>query len=117
MNVRVSKMGGIGRSLEVVEAAAKLGVGVIVGAQVGETSILTRAGLTVMQAARQSLVAAEGAFGTHLLREDLTEESLMFGDGGCAHAAGQCRAGAGAGGAGGHAGAGVAMGRPPSPWA
>ena len=82
VNVRVSKMGGIGRSLEVVEAAAKLGVGVIVGAQVGETSILTRAGLTVMQAARQSLVAAEGAFGTHLLREDLTAECLMFGDGG-----------------------------------
>ena len=82
VNVRVSKMGGIGRSLEVVEAAAKLGVGVIVGAQVGETSILTRAGLTVMRAARQSLVAAEGAFGTHLLREDLTEECLMFGDGG-----------------------------------
>ena len=82
VNVRVSKMGGIGRSLEVVEAAAKLGVGVIVGAQVGETSILTRAELTVMQAAQQSLVAAEGAFGTHLLREDLTAECLMFGAGG-----------------------------------
>ncbi len=82
VNVRVSKMGGIGRSLEVVERAARLGVGVIVGAQVGETSILTRAGLTVMQAAGPSLVAAEGAFGTHLLREDLTSESLMFGDGG-----------------------------------
>ena len=82
VNVRVSKMGGIGRSLEVVERAASLGMGVIVGAQVGETSILTRAGLTVMQAARPSLVASEGAFGTHLLREDLTAESLMFGDGG-----------------------------------
>ena len=82
VNVRVSKMGGIGRSLEVVERAASLGMGVIVGAQVGETSILTRAGLTVMQAARPVLVASEGAFGTHLLREDLTAESLMFGDGG-----------------------------------
>ena len=81
-NVRVSKMGGIGRSLEVVERAVGLGMGVIVGAQVGETSILTRAGLTVMQAARPALVASEGAFGTHLLREDLTGESLMFGDGG-----------------------------------
>ena len=58
----------------------RLGVGVIIGAQVGETSTLTRAGLTVMQAARPSLVAAEGAFGTHLLREDLTTESLMFDD-------------------------------------
>ena len=80
VNVRVSKMGGIGRSLEVVERAANLGMGVIVGAQVGETSILTRAGLTVMQAARPVLAASEGAFGTHLLREDLTAESLMFGD-------------------------------------
>ncbi len=82
VNVRVSKMGGIGRSLEVVERAASLGMGVIVGAQVGETSILTRAGLTVMQAARPVLAASEGAFGTHLLREDLTAECLMFGDGG-----------------------------------
>ena len=80
VNVRVSKMGGIGRSLEVVERAASLGMGVVVGAQVGETSILTRAGLTVMQAARPVLAASEGAFGTHLLREDLTAESLMFGD-------------------------------------
>ena len=48
----------------------------------GETSILTRAGLMVMQAARPVLAASEGAFGTHLLREDLTAESLMFGDGG-----------------------------------
>ena len=82
VNVRVSKMGGIGRSLEVVGRAASLGMGVIVGAQVGETSILTRAGLTVMQAARPVLAASEGAFGTHLLREDLTAECLMFGDGG-----------------------------------
>ena len=82
VNVRVSKMGGIGRSLEVVERAVRLGMGVVVGAQVGETSILTRAGLTVMQAARPVLAASEGAFGTHLLREDLTGESLMFGDGG-----------------------------------
>ena len=81
-NVRVSKMGGIVRSLEVVEKAAKLGMGVIVGAQVGETSILTRAALGVMQAARPVLVASEGAFGTHLLRDDLTVPCLMFGDGG-----------------------------------
>ena len=81
-NVRVSKMGGVRRSLEVVEKAAELGIGVIVGAQVGETSILTRAGLSVMQAAGSALAASEGAFGTHLLREDLTSESLTFGDGG-----------------------------------
>ena len=82
VNLRVSKMGGIMRSLDVTGRAANLGVGVIVGAQVGETSILTRAGLTVMHATRPNLVASEGAFGTHLLRRDLTSESLMFGNGG-----------------------------------
>ena len=82
VNIRVSKMGGLHRSLEVAERAASRGIGVIVGAQVGETSILTRAGLTVMQAVGSNLVASEGAFGTHLLREDLVPRSLMFGGGG-----------------------------------
>ena len=78
-NVRVSKMGGIIRSLDVAQKAADLGVGVIVGCQVGETSILARAALTVMQSIRPHLLGAEGAFGTHLLRRDLTSRSIMFG--------------------------------------
>lgn len=82
VNLRVSKMGGIIRSLDVAGKATELGIGIIIGAQVGETSLLTRAGLTVMHAIRPNLVASEGAFGTHLLREDLTSESLMFGAGG-----------------------------------
>ena len=87
VNVRVSKMGGLHRSLALAAEAAARGIGVIVGAQVGETSILTRAGLTVMNAARSNLAAAEGAFGTRLLRQDLTSESLMFGYGGALPAA------------------------------
>lgn len=82
VNLRVSKMGGLMRTLDVARRAAESGVGVIVGAQVGETSILTRAGLTVMHAAKPSLMASEGAFGTHLLHRDLTSQSLMFGEGG-----------------------------------
>jgi L-Ala-D/L-Glu epimerase / N-acetyl-D-glutamate racemase len=80
--VRVSKMGGINRALEVVEAARARGIGVIVGAQVGETSLLTRAGLTVARAAGESLVAQEGAFGTFLLERDVCDPPLMFGTGG-----------------------------------
>ncbi len=75
-------MGGIIRSLEVAQKAGQRGIGIIVGAQVGETSILTRAGLTIMSAIRPNLVASEGAFGTHLLQRDLTSPSLMFGAGG-----------------------------------
>ena len=81
VNIRVSKMGGIIRSLAVAAAAREQGIGVIVGAQVGETSILTRAGLAVMSAIQPNLVASEGAFGTWLLREDLTSPCLMFGSG------------------------------------
>lgn len=82
VNVRVSKMGGLIRSLQVIEAAKALGVGVIVGAQVGETSLLTRAGLTVAHAAGGALVAQEGAFGTFLLERDICDPPLMFGAGG-----------------------------------
>jgi len=86
VNLRVSKMGGIIRSLELAHEATRRGIGLIVGAQVGETSILTRASLAVMNEHRQSLVAAEGAFGTLLLEQDLTEPCLMFGAGGTLNA-------------------------------
>jgi L-Ala-D/L-Glu epimerase len=82
INVRVSKMGGLIRSLQVIRAAQASGVGVIVGAQVGETSLLTRAALTVARAAGDILVAQEGAFGTFLLDRDVCEPPLMFGEGG-----------------------------------
>jgi L-alanine-DL-glutamate epimerase-like enolase superfamily enzyme len=82
VNVRVSKMGGLIRSIEVIEAARARGIGVIVGAQVGETSLLTRAALTVARAAGDTLVAQEGAFGTFLLDRDVCDPPLMFGAGG-----------------------------------
>jgi L-alanine-DL-glutamate epimerase-like enolase superfamily enzyme len=79
INVRISKMGGIIRSLEIVNLARQLKVPVIVGAQVGETSLLTRAALTVASAARDVLIGQEGAFGTMLLENDICSPSLMFG--------------------------------------
>ena len=78
VNLRVSKMGGLLRSLALAQEAARRGIGLIVGAQVGETSILTRAALTVMNTHRESLLASEGAFGTLLLKRDLCEPCLMF---------------------------------------
>jgi L-alanine-DL-glutamate epimerase-like enolase superfamily enzyme len=79
VNVRVSKMGGLLRSLDLVDDARHRGIGLIVGAQVGETSLLTRAGLAVARAAGDALVAQEGAFGTHLLSRDVCSPPLMFG--------------------------------------
>jgi L-Ala-D/L-Glu epimerase len=82
VNVRVSKMGGLLRSLEVVRLARERGLRIIVGAQVGETSLLTRVGLTVATAAGTLLVGQEGAFGTRLLTRDVCDPPLMFGAGG-----------------------------------
>jgi len=82
INLRVSKMGGLIRSLDVVEAARRAAVGIIVGAQVGETSLLTRAGLIAARAAGDGLIAQEGAFGTRLLARDVCDPPLMFGQGG-----------------------------------
>ena len=77
-NLRVAKLGGILRTLEVAKVATENNTRLIVGAHVGETSLLTRASLVVIQAWKNSQMATEGAFGTHLLREDLTEETIQF---------------------------------------
>lgn len=79
VNLRISKMGGLLRSLAIAEQAQRLQIPIIIGAQVGETSILTRAALTVANAYREILLGQEGAFGTHLLEHDFTEPSIMFG--------------------------------------
>jgi L-alanine-DL-glutamate epimerase-like enolase superfamily enzyme len=82
VNVRVSKMGGLLRSIATADAAARCGYGVIVGAHVGETSLLSRAALTVAHRCRDSLLGQEGAFGLHLLQHDVVPDSLVFGAGG-----------------------------------
>jgi L-alanine-DL-glutamate epimerase-like enolase superfamily enzyme len=82
VNLRISKMGGLIRSLEVLDRVRRCGLRIIVGAHVGETSLLTRAALSVANAARDILVAQEGAFGTHLLEHDVTDTPIMFGAGG-----------------------------------
>ena len=80
-NLRVSKLGGVLRTLSLVYAAQARGLPVIVGAQVGETSLLTRVALIAALAAGDALIAQEGAFGTLLLEHDVCEP-LMFGRGG-----------------------------------
>ena len=79
INLRVSKMGGLIRSLKIAGEAALTGISLVVGAQVGETSILTRAALSVANAYPDHVVAQEGAFGTLLLERDVVENPLMFG--------------------------------------
>lgn len=76
-NLRVSKNGGISNTLEIAKIAKKAGIACQLGAQVGETSILTRAGQVVAEHLGD-LVFHEGAFGTMLLDYDLTRKPVMF---------------------------------------
>ncbi|MFN0125455.1 MAG: mandelate racemase/muconate lactonizing enzyme family protein [Verrucomicrobiales bacterium] len=83
VNLRISKMGGLLRSLKLARRACALGLPLIIGCQVGETSLLTRVALSVAGSlAGDALIAQEGAFGTLLLTHDIVERPLMFGHGG-----------------------------------
>jgi muconate cycloisomerase len=80
-NIRLSKCGGLSGSLAIAKLAQENGVQLQVGAQVGETAILSAAGRT-FAAHLPALAWAEGSFGTWLLTEDVTFENAAFGFGG-----------------------------------
>ena len=88
IKVRLSKMGGLLRSLDFVREARARGLRLIVGACPGETSVLTRAALVVASAAGEALAGLEGGHGTHLLERDVAEPSLRYGAGGLLDASG-----------------------------
>ena len=71
-------MGGLIRSKAIAAEAKKRNISLIVGAQVGETSVLTRAGLTIASAYSSHVRAQEGAFGTWLLKADVAQPPLMM---------------------------------------
>ncbi len=78
VNVRISKCGGLLGALRVIRAAERRGLGVQLGAQVGESCILSAAG-ALLAAGVPSFQWLEGAFGTHLLKRDLSNEPFRFG--------------------------------------
>lgn len=81
LNIRISKCGGLLPSLAMIDAARSEGIGVQLGAQVGETSILSAAGAH-LAAGTPFFHWREGCFGTHLLDRDISDTPLMFGLGG-----------------------------------
>jgi pimeloyl-ACP methyl ester carboxylesterase len=75
-------VGGVLRSLRLVEGLRARGWRVIVGAHVGETSVLTRAAMLVAAAAGDHLAAQEGGFGARLIEREPASPSLQWGRGG-----------------------------------
>lgn len=83
-NLRLSKCGGIARTLQLARMAAAARVRIVLGCQVGETAILSAAGRH-LAAHLSEAVFVEGSFGRLLLTEDVSRDSLQFGHGGRAN--------------------------------
>jgi L-alanine-DL-glutamate epimerase-like enolase superfamily enzyme len=82
-NIRVSKCGGLINSLNTYNKAVKAGLDCQLGAQVGETAILSAAGRHI--AARcESLKWLEGSYGKLLLEHDIAKPGMTIGYGGWA---------------------------------
>lgn len=77
-NLKISKHGGLLNTLEIYQLAQKKGILCQLGCHVGETAILTAAGM-VFAGITDGLFACEGAYGTHLLNYDISTVPLKFG--------------------------------------
>jgi muconate cycloisomerase len=82
-NVRLSKCGGLGRSLTFIELARAAGLRWQLGAHVGETAILSAVGRALALSVDDAMYV-EGSIGEWLLEEDLTSPAVQFGHGGYA---------------------------------
>jgi muconate cycloisomerase len=76
-NIRLSKCGGLIRSLDLALRAHRAGLGYQLGCQVGETGILSAAGRTFACGVK-NIRYVEGSYDQYLVRERLTRENLTF---------------------------------------
>jgi len=74
-NIRLSKCGGIFRSMEIMKIAQDHGIGYQIGCHVGESGILSAAAMHLAAIAK-GLRYFEGCYSRLLLKEDIIEEDL-----------------------------------------
>lgn len=83
VNIKVSKAGGLLRAMAMAEAAQAHGLQVVLGAQVGESSLLTRVAMALARSIPEStLLGQEGAYGRLLVPGDSVAPEIRFGKGG-----------------------------------
>lgn len=80
-NIRISKNGGLLNAMRIYQLAKENDVECQLGAQVGETAIISAAG-RYFAGMTGDLRFHEGSFGTRLLKTDLTRQPYRFGLGG-----------------------------------
>ncbi|MCX5667952.1 MAG: hypothetical protein NTY34_06560 [Candidatus Omnitrophica bacterium] len=74
-NVRLSKCGGIFRSMEIIKVARDYEMGYQIGCHVGESGVLTAAAMH-LAAVSKNPAYFEGGYSRLLLKEDIIEEDL-----------------------------------------
>lgn len=74
-NVRLSKCGGIFRSLDIIKIAEENGIGYQIGCHVGESGILSAAARHLAAVAKHPKYL-EGGYSRFLLKDDVVEEDL-----------------------------------------
>jgi muconate cycloisomerase len=77
-NIRISKCGGLLNSAEIRDVGAAAGMGFMLGAQVGETAILSAAGRQLATRSHAPL-HLEGSYGKLLLEDDIGSADLTLG--------------------------------------
>jgi muconate cycloisomerase len=77
-NIRISKNGGLLAALKLAALALKNGTAVQLGCMVGETAILSSAGMRFLEWVPR-VEFAEGCFGRFLLEKDVIRRSFRFG--------------------------------------
>ncbi|MFO0910901.1 MAG: dipeptide epimerase [Isosphaeraceae bacterium] len=82
-NVRLSKCGGLLRSLKIVGLARRAGLGMQLGCHPGESGILSAAGRQ-FAANVEELRYVEGSYDRHILTRNLLKSDITFGYGGWA---------------------------------
>lgn len=80
-SIRISKCAGLLPSLRIAAFARRHGIPIQLGCMVGESSILSAAGIRFLQAT-PGVKWAEGCFGKLLIERDVVDKSLRFGLGG-----------------------------------
>lgn len=78
-NLRISKCGGLYRSLAIAHLAEQENVKLQLGCLVGETAILSAAGRHIA-AYLSNIQFIEGSYSTLLLEEDIAKEEIVFGN-------------------------------------
>lgn len=81
LNIRIAKLGGLLAAWRIAAQALAAGADVQLGCLVGETSVLSAAGIAFLEACPR-VRFAEGCFGRFLLREDVVRKPIQFGLGG-----------------------------------